>query len=50
MPKFTREYHTVDGVKTAVYSAGHGEPLVFFHGAGTAAESAGKFDTSSPTT
>ena len=27
--------HTIDGVKTVVYTAGHGEPLVFFHGAGT---------------
>jgi pimeloyl-ACP methyl ester carboxylesterase len=25
----------VDGVKTVVYSAGSGEPVVFFHGAGT---------------
>ena len=35
MGKFTRDVHTVDGVKTAVYTAGKGEPLVFFHGAGT---------------
>lgn len=35
MSKFTREFHNVDGVKTAVYTAGKGEPLVFFHGAGT---------------
>lgn len=48
MPKFTRESYTVDGVKTAVYSAGSGEPLVFFHGAGTAAEAAGKFDFLEP--
>jgi pimeloyl-ACP methyl ester carboxylesterase len=50
MPKFTRENYAVDGVQTAVYSAGHGEPLVFFHGAGTAAEVAGKFDTLEPWT
>ncbi len=48
MPKFTRESYTVDGVKTVVYSAGSGEPLVFFHGAGTAAEAAGKFDFLEP--
>jgi len=35
MSMFTREFHTVDGVKTAVFTAGRGEPLVFFHGAGT---------------
>ena len=35
MSKFTRETLTVDGVKTVVYTAGQGEPLVFFHGAGT---------------
>ena len=35
MGKFKRENYTVDGVKTVVHSAGHGEPLVFFHGAGT---------------
>ena len=35
MSKFTRETYTVDGVKTVVYTAGKGEPLVFFHGAGT---------------
>ena len=50
MPKFTREDYTVDGVKTAVYTAGSGEPLVFFHGAGTAAEAAGKFDFLEPWT
>ena len=32
---FERETHTVNGVKTAVLTAGRGEPLVFFHGAGT---------------
>jgi len=35
MSAFTRAFHTVDGVKTAVFTAGRGEPLVFFHGAGT---------------
>ena len=35
MSTFTREALTVDGVKTVVYTAGRGEPLVFFHGAGT---------------
>jgi len=31
---FKREVHTVNGVKTVVFAAGRGEPLVFFHGAG----------------
>jgi pimeloyl-ACP methyl ester carboxylesterase len=35
MNKFTREALTVDGVKTVVFTAGSGEPVVFFHGAGT---------------
>jgi len=35
MAKFTRDTLTIDGVKTVVYTAGQGEPLVFFHGAGT---------------
>ena len=35
MGKFKRETLTVDGVKTVVHSAGSGEPVVFFHGAGT---------------
>jgi pimeloyl-ACP methyl ester carboxylesterase len=35
MSKFKREALTVDGVKTVVYSAGSGDPVVFFHGAGT---------------
>ena len=35
MAKLKREELTVDGVKTVVYSAGSGEPVVFFHGAGT---------------
>jgi pimeloyl-ACP methyl ester carboxylesterase len=33
MSKFSQETLTVDGVKTAVFTAGKGEPLVFFHGA-----------------
>src|SRR5436190_11062315 len=36
MSQFVREELTVDGVKTIVYTAGKGEPLVLFHGAGTA--------------
>ena len=35
MSKFERETHVINGVKTVVHSAGHGEPVVFFHGAGT---------------
>jgi pimeloyl-ACP methyl ester carboxylesterase len=35
MTKFARETHTIDGVKTVVYTAGKGDPVVFFHGAGT---------------
>jgi pimeloyl-ACP methyl ester carboxylesterase len=35
MAKFKRDEITVDGVKTVVHSAGSGEPVVFFHGAGT---------------
>src|SRR5262249_52430960 len=30
-----RETYTVNGVKTVVYTAGKGDPVVFFHGAGT---------------
>jgi pimeloyl-ACP methyl ester carboxylesterase len=33
-PEFKRETHTINGVKTVVLTAGKGEPLVFFHGAG----------------
>ncbi len=36
MSKFLREELTIDGVKTVVHTAGKGEPLVVFHGAGTA--------------
>ena len=35
MSKFVREEFTIDGVKTVVHTAGKGDPLVFFHGAGT---------------
>ena len=35
MAKLVREKHTIDGVETVLYAAGQGEPLVFFHGAGT---------------
>lgn len=35
MTAFKREEFMVDGVKTVVHSAGQGDPLVFFHGAGT---------------
>jgi pimeloyl-ACP methyl ester carboxylesterase len=35
MSKFERETYVINGVKTVVYSAGHGEPVVFFHGGGT---------------
>jgi pimeloyl-ACP methyl ester carboxylesterase len=35
MPAFSEERHTVNGVETVVLTAGAGEPLVFFHGAGT---------------
>ena len=33
---FTKETHTVNGVKVAMLTAGSGDPLVFWHGAGTA--------------
>jgi len=36
MSKFTREKYVVDGVETIVYTAGSGDPVVLFHGAGTA--------------
>ena len=35
MSKFVREELTIDGVKTVVHTAGKGDPLVLFHGAGT---------------
>jgi hypothetical protein len=35
MTDFKRQTHTLNGVKTVVLTAGKGEPLVFWHGAGT---------------
>lgn len=35
MANFKREELTVDGVKTVIYSAGTGDPVLFLHGAGT---------------
>lgn len=35
MPEFVHETLTINGVETAVHSAGTGEPVVFLHGAGT---------------
>lgn len=35
MPEFTRETFNVGGVETVVHTAGAGEPVVVFHGAGT---------------
>ena len=35
MPSFTEQRLDVNGVETVVQTAGEGEPLVFFHGAGT---------------
>ena len=32
---FTRDEHIVDGVRSVVYSAGKGPPVVYFHGGGT---------------
>jgi pimeloyl-ACP methyl ester carboxylesterase len=46
MSKFERETHVINGVKTVVYTAGHGEPVVFFHGGGTV----GGFDFAEPWT
>jgi pimeloyl-ACP methyl ester carboxylesterase len=36
MAGFTETRHDVNGIDTAVLTAGEGEPLVYFHGAGTA--------------
>jgi pimeloyl-ACP methyl ester carboxylesterase len=44
MPEFREERFDVNGIDTAVFTAGDGEPLVFLHGAGTAAG----FDTLLP--
>jgi pimeloyl-ACP methyl ester carboxylesterase len=35
MSQFVREEHLVNGVRTVMHTAGKGETLVFFHGAGT---------------
>src|SRR4030088_2129126 len=35
MTSFTKRDITVDGIRVQVLEAGEGEPLVFFHGAGT---------------
>ena len=32
---FDRHMYLVNGIRTVVYSAGNGDPLVYFHGAGT---------------
>ncbi len=32
---FDRNEYTINGVRTVVYSAGHGPPLVYWHGGGT---------------
>jgi len=32
---FTRDEHVVDGVRSVVYSAGNGPPVIYFHGGGT---------------
>jgi pimeloyl-ACP methyl ester carboxylesterase len=44
MPAFREERFDVNGIDTAVFTAGEGDPLVFLHGAGTAAG----FDTLLP--
>jgi pimeloyl-ACP methyl ester carboxylesterase len=36
MAGYTEERHDINGIDTAVLTAGEGEPLVFLHGAGTA--------------
>jgi len=33
---FTKTHHDINGIDTAVLTAGTGDPVVFFHGAGTA--------------
>lgn len=35
MPELREQHLDVNGIDTAVFTAGEGEPLVFFHGAGT---------------
>ena len=36
MPEFQEDHVDVNGIDTAVFTAGEGDPLVYFHGAGTA--------------
>jgi pimeloyl-ACP methyl ester carboxylesterase len=36
MASYSEEHYDVNGIDTAVFTAGEGEPLVFLHGAGTA--------------
>src|SRR5262245_61449531 len=36
MAGYREDRYEVNGIDTAVWSAGDGEPLVYFHGAGTA--------------
>ncbi len=36
MPSFQEDHVDVNGIDTAVFTAGEGDPLVYFHGAGTA--------------
>ena len=35
MSLFSRDSYTINGIETVVHTAGDGDPLVFFHGAGT---------------
>src|SRR4051812_37430335 len=35
MSRFVREELTINGIKTVIHTAGKGDPLVLFHGAGT---------------
>jgi|tagenome__1003787_1003787.scaffolds.fasta_scaffold20927434_2 pimeloyl-ACP methyl ester carboxylesterase len=36
MPGFAEERHDINGIDTAVYTAGEGDPIIFLHGGGTA--------------
>ena len=36
MPEFHEDHIDVNGIDTAVFTAGDGDPVVYFHGAGTA--------------
>jgi pimeloyl-ACP methyl ester carboxylesterase len=35
MPHFQRDTYSINGIKTVLLTAGSGQPVVFFHGAGT---------------